>query len=476
MTAPIDRPSSTQKRAPPLEIGARVADKYKIESLVGEGGMGFVFAATHEQLGHRVAIKVLPSSFLSDKDVTERFLREGRALARLQGEHIARVSDVGTLPTGEPYLVMEFLEGRDLAKELADRGPLPLVETVEFLAQACEALAEAHARGIVHRDLKPANLFLTHKIDGDPCVKVLDFGIARLAPADGAAAENDNITVTSTIVGTPKYMSPEQIQDSRSVDQRTDIWGLGTIFYELLTQNRPFAAPSLALVCVKVLQEEVPAPSTIRRDLPPEVDAVIARCLKKDPANRFATVGELVEALVPIGGPNVRASATRVTRILVARAGKSSPDSSNSVPGISSVGLTRTPSAQRLENKDGATLAAATLLETTGKKKKTSRWLALLAVVPVVAVVLFFALRSNKPEHPVTAAAPPPPTPSAVAPSAQPSAAPPPTASEATVVASASAAPAVHHVPAIHHVHTAPHPTGTAPPQGTGDNVLEDRR
>ena len=275
MTAP------PPKQAPPLSIGDVVAEKYRIESLLGEGGMGFVFAAQHLQLGHRVALKVLHTSQSSTPEITQRFLREGRALARLQSEHIARVSDVGTLPSREPYMVMEFLEGQDLSRELVARGPLPIIDAVDVVAQTCEALAEAHVRGIVHRDLKPANLFLTHKLDGDVCIKVLDFGISKVSPDDGVALEVDNITVTSTIVGTPKYMSPEQIQDSRSVDSRTDIWGLGTIFYELLTQKRPFAAPSLALVCVKVLHEEVPAPSTLRAEIPAGVDAIIARCLKK---------------------------------------------------------------------------------------------------------------------------------------------------------------------------------------------------
>jgi len=294
---------------------------------------------------------------------------------------------------------------------------------------------------------------------------------------EGGAAEDDNITVTSTIVGTPKYMSPEQIQDSRSVDARTDIWGLGTIFYELLTQIRPFAAPSLALVCVKILQEKVPPPSASRGDLPPEVDAVIARCLEKEPADRFASVGELVEALVPLGGPNVRASATRVTRILAARSTgtRSMPDSSGSMPGI--VAAARTPSAGRLENKDGATLAAATLLERTGKKKKRSSWwLAIVAAVPILGLVLFFALRTSKPEHAAPAPSQAPaPTESAPIVTASATATAAASAPSASSTEAASAAPtASHHpTPVVHHVRATTHPTSTA--QGT-DNVLEDRR
>lgn len=487
MTAPSPKP------APPLTTGAVVADKYRIESLVGEGGMGYVFAAQHLQLGHRVALKVLHSSQIADRDVTERFLREGRALARLHGEHIARVSDVGTLATGEPYLVMEFLEGRDLAHELSARGPLPLDEVVDFLVQACEALAEAHVRGIVHRDLKPANLFLTHKLDGDVNVKVLDFGISKIAPGEDAGAEMNEITVTSTLVGTPKYMSPEQIQDSRSVDARTDIWGLGTIFYELLTQKRAFAAPSLALVCVKVLHEEVPPPSTLRPDLPPGVDDVIARCLKKRPDERFADVGELVLALVPFGGPSVRASATRVARILSARTGaRLGADSSGSLPGVSSPSLarpdnlaaavaSRTPSAVRIteKGKEGETLTAATFVEVSTPKSRRNLLLAAGAGAFALGVILFFALRSSSKVTPAAqptasveplAKAPATSAPTETAPPGVNTAAPKPTASQAEAP---TAAPVVKRPP----THAAHHPTAhPATSTSETNDVLEDRR
>ncbi len=483
-------PAPNQKAAPPLTIGGVVADKYRIEALLGEGGMGFVFAALHLQLGHRVALKVLQSASISDREVTERFLREGRALARLQGEHIARVSDVGTLTSGEPYMVMEFLEGRDLARELAARGPLPLVEAVEFIAQACEALAEAHVRGIVHRDLKPANLFLAQRLDGEPLIKVLDFGISKVSPDAGDAIDMDNnITVTSSLVGTPKYMSPEQIQDSRAVDSRTDIWGLGTILYELLTKSRPFAAPSLALVCVKVLHEEVPPPSSLRPDIPPGVDEIIARCLKKQPGDRFANVGELVEALAPFGNPSVRASATRITRILAARASgaRLGADSSGSLPGVrapslisadSSQPVPRTPSAVRIVEKENEneTLTAATLLETTAKSTRRKQLIAVGggAVLLVVGVILFFAFRSpTKSETTTTIASAEArpvatPEPSATQVAVQPSA-----TATASAIASATASAKPKWVPHAGGHHTTTQPTATT--QGTGD-VLEDRR
>ena len=481
-------PNEMERPKAPLSLGDVVADKYRVETLLGEGGMGFVFAALHMQLGHRVALKVLNSLALSDREVTERFLREGRAVARLQGEHVARVSDVGTLASGEPYMVMEFLEGRDLAHELKARGPLPLTEVVEFVAQACEALAEAHVRGIVHRDLKPANLFLLHKLDGEPLVKVLDFGISKVLVTDEGTLDSDNITVTSSLVGTPKYMSPEQIQDSRSVDSRADIWGLGTIFYELLTQNRPFTAPSLALVCVKILRDEVPPPSSIRADIPPGVDEIIARCLKKQPEDRYASVGELVEALVPFGNPSVRSSATRVARILAARpsAAKLGADSSGSLPALRTSSTTsaeasqpipRTPSAIRITNTDdNETLTASTLLEGSGKAKKKRVPLLAAAAggVVVLGIVLFLALRPSS-KTPTPAQAPAasgearPVATSELRGAPQPSAAPTPSA-QVSAAASATSKPP----PRSSGTHRTP-PTTTATSQGTGD-VLDERR
>jgi len=513
--------ASTQKPAPPLEIGAMVAEKYRIEALLGEGGMGFVFAALHVQLGHRVALKVLHSSAISDREVTERFLREGRALARLQGEHIARVSDVGTLPSGNPYMVMEFLEGQDLARELAARGPLPLHEAVEFVAQTCEALAEAHVRGIVHRDLKPANLFLCHKLDGDVSIKVLDFGISKVSSmTDGINVEAENITMTATLVGTPKYMSPEQIQDSRSVDWRTDIWGLGTIFYELLTQKRPFAAPTLALVCVKVLHEEVPAPSTIRPDLPPGIDAVIAKCLMKHPADRYANVGELVEALIPFGNPSVRASALRIQRILNASLRSSGPrlgpDSSGNTPGLLAIThtpsadilgadsgqpISRTPSAIRVEKEVATLTVGSPSMSDVAARSRRNRIVAIGGVALVIGVLSFLALRSPKStETSVTTAAssevPPASTPEVkptppVTATADPTLAPTNEPSATAATQSTKTHQWVRPPPVVVHHPTAtattatntappppPPPTQTAPPpppKGTGD-VLEDRR
>jgi serine/threonine-protein kinase len=314
-----------EETKPPLTVGDVIADKYRVDEIVGQGAMGYVFAAEHTHLGHRVALKVLRAGALEHRESVERFLREGRIVARIQSEHVARVSDVGTLKSGVPYLVMEFLEGSDLSKILKARGePLSLADTVDFTLQVCEALAHAHVLGVVHRDLKPANLYVTQRLDGTPLLKVLDFGISKASTyGDG----QDELTMTAALMGTPRYMSPEQIHDSRLVDSRTDIWALGTIIYEMLTLERCFQAPSVAMTCVKILQQDPPALSQLRPDLPPQVEEVIARCLRKEPTERWSNVGELAEAIAPFGAPDAPQFAARIHRIVT-----TPPDLKNSGP------------------------------------------------------------------------------------------------------------------------------------------------
>src|SRR5262245_2470661 len=172
-----------------------------------------------------------------DSTLVSRFMREARAASRLRGEHVARVTDVGMPDNGTPYMVMEYLEGEELNTLIRRRGPLPVHEAVGYVMQACDAVAEAHSLGIIHRDIKPSNLFLTHKPNGEPCVKVLDFGISKtltIAPIEG------DLTSSEAMLGTPHYMSPEQMRASRDADRRSDIWGLGVVLYTLLAGHRPF--------------------------------------------------------------------------------------------------------------------------------------------------------------------------------------------------------------------------------------------
>jgi len=256
--------------------------------------MGIVVAATHIELGHRVAIKLLRDEMAQSPAIVERFLREARSVVGLRTEHVCKVTDVGRLDTGAPFIVMEMLEGVDL-QHVVHEQPLPVTTAVEYVLQACVALAEAHAAGIIHRDLKPANLFVTRRLDGGPLVKVLDFGIAKALADTGA-----HLTHQSAM-GSPGYMSPEQIQSARDVDVRTDLWALGVTLYQLLSARLPFPAASHTEIAIKVATEP-PAPL----DVDPALRAVIWKCLEKRPVDRYANIGELMTALAPFGGPAAR--------------------------------------------------------------------------------------------------------------------------------------------------------------------------
>src|SRR5215471_6314796 len=223
--------------------------KYRVERVLGSGGMGVVIAAHHMGLDQKVAIKLLLPEVLDDPEAGARFEREARAAAKIKNEHIARVMDVGTLENGSPYMVMEHLEGEDLAERLRREGRLAIEHAVQLVLQTCEVLAEAHGLGIVHRDLKPANLFCLVGPDGDVSIKVLDFGISKVT---GPNTSHTTITKTSTLMGSPTYMSPEQIHSARRVDARTDIWSISVILYELLTGRLPFEGDSVPEICLRV--------------------------------------------------------------------------------------------------------------------------------------------------------------------------------------------------------------------------------
>jgi serine/threonine protein kinase len=300
--------------------GETVAGKYVVERLLGEGGMGLVVLAMHTQLEQKVAIKFLKTEALQSGEAVARFVREARAAARIQSEHVVRVFDVATLETGEPYLVMEYLEGRDLDSEIRVRGPLPIDEAVTFVLEACDALAQAHKAGIIHRDLKPANLFLALQPDESVTVKILDFGISKLTPKPGGA-DAVSMTRTSAVMGSPLYMAPEQMRSTRQVDVRADVWSLGIVLYEALTGAPPFVADSLTEVCAMILTENPPAMSIRRPNLPPQLEAVVARCLEKLPEGRFADVADLAAALGPFAPPHARMLVDRVARVLRGGAG-----------------------------------------------------------------------------------------------------------------------------------------------------------
>ncbi|MGE0400024.1 MAG: serine/threonine-protein kinase [Kofleriaceae bacterium] len=273
-----------------MRIGQVFLGKYKVESILGQGGMGVVAECTHLQLNERVAIKMLRPDVVLDPDAVERFMREAQAAVKLKSEYVARVSDVGTLETGTPYMVMEFLEGIDLGALIDERGCVPVPWACELILQTAEALSEAHSINIVHRDIKPANLFVTWRPDGTALIKVLDFGISK-APM----GTDMHLTQTQSLLGTPAYMSPEQMRSAKLVDARTDIWSLGSVMYELIEGRKPFEAESFSEMCVKVAVD----PPQPMHNAPPELQHVILKCLAKSPDLRYASMAELGRDLVP---------------------------------------------------------------------------------------------------------------------------------------------------------------------------------
>jgi serine/threonine-protein kinase len=263
--------------------------------VLGAGGMGVVVLAEHIELRERVAIKFLLDDAAEDSELSERFLREARAAVKIRSEHVVRVSDVGRLPSGAPYLVMEYLEGEDLSQRL-ERGRVPIEDAVDYIIQCCEAMHVAHRAGIVHRDLKPANLFLTQRPDGSSIIKVLDFGISKVG---GAEAAQLSLTRTQAMMGSPLYMSPEQMRSSKDVAASTDIWALGVILHELISGDVPFNGGSVTEVLVKVMTDAPPGLRSLRAEVPEALEAVVLRCLAKTPADRYSSVAALAVALTP---------------------------------------------------------------------------------------------------------------------------------------------------------------------------------
>jgi serine/threonine-protein kinase len=295
--------------------GDVIAGKFQVEEVLGAGGMGVVIAARHLVLRQRVAVKLLLPQALRLPDASARFVREARAAVAIQSEHVARVLDVGALDSGAPYMVMEFLAGTDMAKVLRRRGPLPIPEAIDFVLQAGEAIAEAHALGIVHRDLKPGNLFLTTRPEGSPLVKVLDFGLSKMTlPEDGAPEAS--LTATDLVMGSPHYMSPEQVRSLKRVDARTDVWALGVILYEMLCGRRPFPGASLTAVSASIVADQPPSVRGQRWDVPEALEAAIMGCLEKDPDRRTPTVAHLAQALAPFAPPSAWPSVERIVRLL----------------------------------------------------------------------------------------------------------------------------------------------------------------
>lgn len=354
----------------PVREGEILAGKYRVERVLGVGGMGVVVAAHHVELDERVAIKFLLPETLTNADAVSRFSREARAAVKIKSEHVARVSDVGRLGNGAPYIVMEYLEGVDLSAWVRDRGRLSVEQAVEFVLQASEAIAEAHALGIIHRDLKPANLFVIRRPDGVLSVKVLDFGISKMTGAVGQGS-NASVTQTSGMMGSPLYMSPEQMQSAKDVDVRSDIWALGIILYELISADTPFGGNTIPELVLRIVQGR---PTPLRNKLPDAPDGledVIFRCLDKDRSRRYQSVGELAVALLPFGPRRSKSSVDRIAGVM-------------SAAGLSSTALAPPPSS---DDRDDLVAGVGTVAPwgrtTLGNGR--GRWLMIAGVGAVVA-------------------------------------------------------------------------------------------
>jgi serine/threonine-protein kinase len=308
-------PESPSSLPPLVRIGEVIAGKYRLDRILGAGGMGVVLGATHLQLDQRIAIKFMSPFLLYNEDGLQRFMQEARLAARIQCEHVVRVFDVASLEDGTPYIVMEYLEGQDLRVLLQDRGRLPSASAVDYVLQAGEAIAEAHVASIVHRDLKPGNLFCCKRVDGSRLVKVLDFGVSKLLPkAD--ATQRGLATGPHVIMGSPAYASPEQLREPARVDARTDIWSLGAILYELVSGKPPFAADTFLELCTRVVKEPPTPLRMVCPDVAPELAAVVERSLAKSPEGRFQTVAEFARALAPCARSRSLLSIERIENVI----------------------------------------------------------------------------------------------------------------------------------------------------------------
>ncbi|MBS2013283.1 MAG: serine/threonine protein kinase [Deltaproteobacteria bacterium] len=378
----------------PVREGQVLDGKFRVERIVGEGAMGLVVEATHLGLDERVALKFLRREARSQPDVVARFSREARSAVKLKSDHVARVFDVGTAEDGTPFIVMEFLEGSDLATILELRRRLDVPEAVEYVIQACEGLTEAHTRGIVHRDIKPENLFLAQGAGALKQIKLLDFGISKAALSGGALETDLASGNTTQIMGSPHYMSPDQLRSTHDVDGRADIWSLGVVLFELVSGHMPFTATDVTTLIAQVLHEPHRRLTSVRSDAPPELEAVIDRCLAKDPAARYASAADLAIALLPFAPKRARHTAERAAEIARASGTEVAARADSIPPPPSSV-------------RDVAVVAAAAPRTPPPQQEKTSPVIWILAGLVLLLGIgggLFALFASNKPPAQGTAA------------------------------------------------------------------------
>jgi serine/threonine-protein kinase len=379
--------------------GQIVAEKYLVERVIGEGGIGVVVAAQHLDLEQHVAIKYLRRQAVESSVVVQRFMREARLAAKIRSEHVVRVYDVGSLE-GVPYMVMEYLEGTDLGQVLHDGGPLAVDLAVDYVLQACEALADAHSAGIVHRDLKPDNLFLARKSAGASVLKILDFGISKASDTVARSSGESKLTQDTDKFGTPHYMSPEQLRSAGDVDVRADVWAIGVVLYELLTGKVPFDGEGMPELLTAILHMPSTPLSEHVPGLPDGLQTIIECCLEKDRERRFRNVAELAQELRPFADASLHPRIDRIARII--RDGGSSvrPPSRDSLRGSD-------PSTGYRPSSTSSSSGSLSAAAPPARKRGPSA----LAVVAGLALVVgsalaLFALRAGGPQ-PKAGALPP---------------------------------------------------------------------
>ena len=338
--------ASAETFAMPFFAGEVIAGKYEVVELIGAGAVGYVVAARRIDLGDTIAIKILRPELRAYDEVVWRFMQEARTAVMIQSQHVVRIFDVGFLQQVGPFIAMEFLDGKDLSGVIAERGPLPAATAAEYVLQACEALATAHACGVIHRDVKPENLFLTRSLQGMDVIKVLDFGISKVLAETADHRAQHALTMTS--VGSPMYMSPEQVRASKDLDVRSDIWGLGCVLYELLTGNPAFDALSVTELVSKILERD-PAPvRSLRADVAPELESIVFRCLHKYRDLRFANVAELAVELFPFASERGRVWAQRCCHVL----GLPGPLTTEALPAAAPTATWAAPQVEVSEKSD----------------------------------------------------------------------------------------------------------------------------
>jgi eukaryotic-like serine/threonine-protein kinase len=428
--APLTGPASEGMRAAPA-VGTRIG-RYVVEATIGMGGMGIVVAARHEQLDELVAIKLLHHKATKDSVQVERFIREARAIVRIKSEHVVRVLDVGADEvTGAPFIVMEYLPGRDIGHILSEHGPMPVPMAVDYIIQICEAVAAAHMLGIIHRDLKPSNFFVTQRTDGSPLVKVLDFGISKAGRQDGAP--DPRLTETQAVFGSPTYMSPEQIRSSKNVDPRSDVWSLGVALFEMLTGKLPFIADNVPGLLASVVADAPFRVSSFVPDVPPDLEMIVLACLEKDPAARIGSAAELAARLAPYAtadGAHLAVRIDRIARGIMSSSQSFPPPGSGSAPKLAPLPPLSRPSAPAVVFGQTGTDLSATGPRVNDRPHGSGlRSIAMIAgalaiIACSVVAVLYISRRDRDdraargPESAPVAAVSPPPVASVLAPTA----------------------------------------------------------